>query len=290
MKTITLFLLLFFLVSCRYLSPVERQDNADMLANQKGWQQKLLKTTSFELVSYMPRAIATDDVLTVYIEGDGFAWRTSRRPSTDPTPHNPVALKLALQHPNKSVAYLARPCQYQNNRNSQSICNQNYWTNKRYASEVIDASEHALTQLKKKFKASKLILVGYSGGGAVAALLAAQRDDVMNLITVAGNLDHQAWSQLHNLTPLTGSLNPADYRKSLQRIPQLHFVGENDNNVPSSLNKNFIAAYDSAKLATVIVVPEQSHSCCWAEIWPTLVFNNHIFDKEFFQLNNRQDK
>jgi len=263
------------LCGCSHHSPIERLENADQLAIQHGWQRTTLNTKPFELISYFPKNITSNDLLTVYIEGDGFAWRTSRRPSSDPTPHKPVALNLALQDPNDSVAYLARPCQYQNDLEKSPLCDHVFWTNKRYATEVIHASEQALTQLKDRFNASKLILVGYSGGGAVAALLAARRDDVVKLITVAGNLDHQAWTQLHNLTPLTGSLNPADYRERLQSIPQVHFVGENDNNVPPSLNKNFIAAYDSDKFATVIVVPKQSHNCCWQEIWPQILLNNN---------------
>lgn len=267
---------ILFISGCSHHSATQRLEKADQLAIQYGWQRTTLNTKPFELISYLPKNFTSNNVLTVYIEGDGFAWRTSRRPSSDPTPHNPVALKLALQHPNKSVAYLARPCQYQNIQSSQSMCNQSYWTNKRYATEVIDASEHALTQLKERFNASKLILVGYSGGGAIAALLAARRDDVVKLITVAGNLDHQAWTQLHNLSPLTGSLNPIDYQKQLHTIPQVHFVGENDNNVPPLLNKNFIATYDSDMFATVIVVPEQSHNCCWQEIWPQILLNNNL--------------
>jgi hypothetical protein len=44
----------------------------------------------------------------------------------------------------------------------------------------------------------------------VASLVAARRHDVVRLVTVAGNLDHLAWTTLHGVSPLTGSLNPAD--------------------------------------------------------------------------------
>jgi dienelactone hydrolase len=261
------------LSACSYTSPITRQFDADQLAISKEWQREELNTTPFKLVSYLPTKITSNDVLTVYIEGDGFAWQNSRRPSSDPTPHNPVALKLALKHPNDAAAYLARPCQYHADRDKTALCHKIYWTNKRYAPEVIKASEQALTQLKERFNASKLILVGYSGGGAVAALLATQRDDVVKLITVAGNLNHQAWTELHNLSPLTGSLSPTDYLDKLQTIPQIHFVGEDDKNIPPKLSQEFIATYDSAELANVIMVPEQSHSCCWQEVWPGLISN-----------------
>jgi dienelactone hydrolase len=270
---LALWIISLCLSACSYTSPITRQFDADQLAIAKEWQREILNTPPFELVSYIPTKITSNDVLTVYIEGDGFAWQNSRRPSSDPTPHNPVALRLALKHSNDAAAYLARPCQYQNDLEKSSLCDQVFWTNKRYAPEVIEASEQALTQLKNIYNAKELVLVGYSGGAAVAALLAAQRDDVIKLITVAGNLDHQAWTQLHNLSPLTGSLNPANYRHQLQTISQIHFVGEDDKNIPAKLTQDFIASYDSDELANVIVVSGQSHSCCWQEVWPGLISN-----------------
>jgi len=272
---IFLWFFILFISGCSHHSSIERLEKADQQAIQYGWQRTSLKAKPFELISYLPKNITSNDVLTVYIEGDGFAWRTYRHPSTDPTPHNPVALKLALQHPNKSVAYLARPCQYQNDLEKSSLCDHVFWTNKRYSPEVIEASKQALTQLKNIYNAKELVLVGYSGGAAVAALLAAQRNDVIKLITVAGNLDHQAWTRLHHLTPLTGSLNPADYRNKLQTIPQVHFVGEQDKNTPPSLIKDFIATYESVKFAKVVEVPGQSHNCCWQELWQSLISDTY---------------
>ena len=277
MKAITIFFSFLILCSCSHTSPTKRLANADRLAIQNGWQQVIIKTTHFELISYQPKKITTNKVLTIYIEGDGYAWRTSQHPSSDPTPHNPVALKLALQHQNGPAAYLARPCQFHQELKITSQCNQRYWTNERYAPGVIAASKQALTQLKNKYHAEELILVGYSGGAAIAALLAAQRDDVVKLITVAGNLDHHAWTEFHKVSPLTGSLNPVDYQKKLQTIPQIHFVGEYDQNIPPKLAQDFIANYDSEKFAKVIVVPDQSHSCCWQKIWPKLILDNTIY-------------
>ena len=139
-------------------------------------------------------------VLTVYIEGDGLAWRTRSIPSTNPTPIDPVGLKLALAHPLGNAAYLARPCQYVGGHTARG-CDQSYWTNKRFAREVIESSNEALTTLKLEFGARHLQLVGYSGGGAVAALLAAKRDDVIRLVTVAGNLEHLAWTMVPFFEP-----------------------------------------------------------------------------------------
>lgn len=277
MKIAHIFLWSCFLLinGCSYQSAIVRIENADQQAKEYDWQRSVLETNSFELVSYVPTNTTEAKILTVYIEGDGFAWKNSHRASSDPTPHNPVALNLALKHPKGAAAYLARPCQYHIDLDNTSLCSQSYWTNKRYSKEVVDASEKALTQLKERFGATQLILIGYSGGATIAALLAVQRNDVIQLITVAGNLNHQAWTTLHNLSPLTGSLNPSDYRDKLQTIPQIHFVGENDKNIPATLVQDFIATYDSGDFTQVIVVPEQSHNCCWQDIWQSLIFDKY---------------
>ncbi len=207
-------------------------------------------------------------MLTVYIEGDGLAWISKNRPSTNPTPMNPVGLKLALEHPSNNVAYLARPCQYVAN---DVHCRQSYWTSLRFAPEVLEASQQALNKLKQQFGAKRLVLVGYSGGGAIAALLAAKRDDVAKLITVAGNLDHQSWTNLHKISPLKGSLNPADYIKALSTVEQIHFVGQQDEIIPSSLTLGFVARFPISTKVKVIIIPNQSHSCCWEKAWLKLV-------------------
>jgi dienelactone hydrolase len=272
-KTLYLFWLIL-LSGCSYQPASERIIEVDQLAKKSDWQLSVLKTSSFDLVSYHPKSIKKATTLTVYIEGDGFAWQSARRVSSNPTPHNPVALKLALQHQNGSVAYLSRPCQYHRNLTNTDLCEQKYWTNKRYSREVIEASEQALTQLKNLYNAKELVLVGYSGGAAIAAILAAQRDDVIQLVTVAGNLDPQAWIEHHKLSPLTGSLNPTDYQEKLHTIPQIHFVGEVDKTIPPKLVQDFVAAYKSEELTKVVVVPNQSHNCCWQDIWLALYFGN----------------
>jgi len=266
-KNIILVGLLALLSACATVpSPIERQSSANHLATDYHWQSKTIKTAQFDLVSYQPTHHTKGNLLTIYIEGDGFSWLTKSKVSADPTPINPVGLKLALNHPRGNTVYLARPCQYTGGTAARN-CNKRYWTGSRFAEEVIAASNEALNSLKDEFKAEQLQLVGYSGGGAVAALIAARRDDVIKLITVAGNLDHQAWTTHHNISPLTDSLNPADYQQQLSTVKQIHFVGANDNVMPPSIARDFVAYLASNANAKAIVVPNQSHGCCWESIW-----------------------
>ena len=250
-------------------TPSQRLFNAQESASPHNWKPTTLKSEPFNLIAFVPKTIVKNSVLTVYIEGDGLAWISSHKPSIDPTPINPVGLKLALSHHNGNAAYLARPCQYI----SDTQCETKYWTSHRFSSEVLDASNEAVDKLKHLYSAQQLVLVGYSGGGAVATILTTQRDDVVKLITVAGNLDHKAWTDLHHISPLTGSLNPADYREQLAQVEQVHFVGEDDTVIPPFLANDFVANLPISSHAKVIVVRGQSHGCCWARTWVSLLEN-----------------
>jgi len=265
-----LLLCLFALVACANVSPQERRHHADMLAAEHGWQKMRLQTEKFVLVSYVPKSMSGVEVLTVYIEGDGLAWLTKTQASDDPTPRNPVGLEMALHHSRGAAVYLARPCQYVDS-GDENNCRQTYWTNRRYAPEVIEASDQAVSELKQIFAVKKLVLVGYSGGAAVAALVAARRNDVVRLITVAGNLDTHAWTELHHIMPLDGSLNPADEWKALQDLPQLHFVGGQDINVSRVVVDAYVARFPSGHRPEVVTIPDFDHSCCWVEKWGALL-------------------
>lgn len=257
------------LVACSMVaSPAQRVAHADQLAQARAWQAVRLDTGPMALVAYLPRHIQASDQLTIYIEGDGLAWMSPSQPSADPTPREPMGLQLALAQPWGNAAYLARPCQYVDAE--QSGCPPAYWTEQRFAPPVVSAADQAVDQLKQRFAARELTLVGYSGGGTVAALLAARRSDVVRLITVAGNLDPSAWTAYHRLKPLTGSLSPVDVIAPLQNIPQLHLVGGQDNNVPPSLAEGFARRFNPPLAPGVQIIPQFDHHCCWVAQWPAL--------------------
>ncbi len=54
---------------------------------------------------------------------------------------------------------------------------------------MVNSIHKTLDQIKTRYNASGFNLIGYSGGGAIAALVAADRNDILSLRTVAGNLD-----------------------------------------------------------------------------------------------------
>ncbi|OIP44832.1 MAG: alpha/beta hydrolase [Deltaproteobacteria bacterium CG_4_10_14_3_um_filter_60_8] len=263
-------LVALLLVGCAVTpSPELRRETARRMATAAGWESLRLPAGAFTLAGFVPRQVQAGDTLTVYIEGDGLAWTSSARVSPDPTPVRPLALELALRHPHGAAAYLARPCQYVEGVEARN-CDETWWTDRRFAAEVVAAADQAVTQLKQRFQAREIVLVGYSGGGAVAALVAARRSDVGRLVTVAGNLEHRAWAELHHLAPLTGSLNPADAWPALAGLPQLHFVGGQDRNVSREVAASYQARFPANQRPQLRVIDEFDHACCWAEQWPEL--------------------
>jgi dienelactone hydrolase len=206
----------------------------------------------------------------VYIEGDGLAWLSRSRPSPDPTPINPVALSLANADNAANVVYLARPCQYNRTSTGRS-CADRYWRSSRFAPEVIASFSKALDHIKAEHKLGAFELVGFSGGGAVALLVASERRDIRGIITVAGTLDTDAFTLHHGVSPLRGSLNPARIARRVNQLPQLHVIGGSDRIVPRQIYESYRMAAGASDAISVLIVPEVDHETGWFELWPSIL-------------------
>jgi len=204
--------------------------------------------------------------ISIYIEGDGAAWPTPYHPPRDPTPAKPLALALAAADPAATVVYLGRPCQY---LDAQALpaCDSAYWTERRFAPEVVAAYDEVLDRVKRRSGAGRLRLYGYSGGGVIATLLAARRNDVDALVTVAAPLSLAAWVAVHEATPLRGSLDPGELGENARFRHGVHFVGSEDRTVPPSVVERFVRRMGGRMER----LPGYDHDCCWLRDWPALL-------------------
>jgi predicted alpha/beta hydrolase family esterase len=201
---------------------------------------------------------AAPDILWVVIEGDGRAWLSMREPSRDPTPIDAVGWRLAKDLSGNAVLYLARPCQFLSSAELQ-ICSVSDWTDARFSEKWVARMNAAIDEAKNTTHARRVALAGYSGGGVLAALIAARRTDVRELVTVAAPLDHAAWTALHKVTPLAASLSVLPVKKKLFRLPQVHLAGAEDEVVPSDLLWNFLRDYPADAPVELLVLPGIDH-------------------------------
>lgn len=234
-------------------------------AQDAGFTKQIISGKRFDiLVLTRHRADVSGERLHVYIEGDGTAWIANRWIAKDPSPRHPVALTLMQIDPAPTL-YLGRPCYFGLQRN----CTPDMWTRERYSETVVrelsDALEGYLDEFG--FKGS-LTLIGYSGGGTLAMLMASTLAGVDTLVTVAANLDTARWTRIHGYSALTNSLNPATQAPLPKRINQIHLVGGSDKNVPAEIVEGAVSRQSNAVL---IRYPEFTHDCCWVEVWPEIL-------------------
>ncbi len=272
MKKIAIFCALLFLQGCasqnvHYQNGYSGQKTIEQIATLDLKVQKFY-TDDFTLYGLLKTQESKQ--LNVYIEGDGLAWISRTQPSNNPTPTDDVTRLLAVNDKgSSSVLYLARPCQYVRgqDKEDEKLCEQKYWTSHRLAPEVIDSLNSAISQAKEKVGAEKVAIVGYSGGGGAAALVASERDDVIFLGSVAGLLDHERWTQSHNISPLTGSLNPYDSAHRLYNIKQRHITGENDKIITSYINERFCEKIERRQEDACEEVENIGHNGAWYRVW-----------------------
>lgn len=241
----------------------ERQHTLDSIASEHHLQENTISTTHFSLYSLSDTSECENREMRVYIEGDGFAWKTRSMLSDNPTPINPLAAKLMASDPSRCKLYIARPCQYTND----SKCDNEYWSSRRFSPEVIKSYQDALIQIKKSNGIEQFHLIGYSGGGAIALLSAEGRHDVRHITTVAGNLDTDRWVSYHALSSLEGSLNPADKADAVSNIPQTHFVGGKDTVIPIDMFQSYSKKVSNPNRLRHVICEECTHSVGWIEIY-----------------------
>ena len=277
------FVLIFGLSACTTVSLLQsRSERTNTTATQNNWRLTSYQTPYFKIIGYQPNNFGQmtstkfkDETLNIYLEGDGVAWVTETVLSRDPTPSEPLTLKLAIQDPNPNTLYLARPCQYLDPE-ALGKCSPAYWSSHRYSEEVVRSVSNAIEQAKGESGAKRIRLLGYSGGGALAVLIATQRTDVTQITTIAANLDHHVWTQQGGFTPLYGSLNPAQVANEVSHIPQIHFIGADDKVVPELVTNSYMAGILDKSRIRIVMLRDVDHDCCWTQNWNRLL-QEHVY-------------
>lgn len=234
----------------------------DQMAEHTGLTRLEMNGAGLRHAVYLPRRPLREGPVHVYLSGDGRPYIRPTLPAADPTPRRPVILELMAQDRGPRLL-LGRPC-YHGLARSRG-CSADLWTDARLGETVRDSMVAALGRLITP--EHSVVLIGYSGGGALAILLARRLPRVKAVVTLAGNLDPAAWTRLHGLSPLDGSLEPTAGGPLPPELVQRHYAGELDRTIPPGL----IAAAARRLGSEVRVLPGASHGRGWSRQWPALL-------------------
>lgn len=212
------------------------------------FESKQIETAHFSIAVWEKTTIQKGQPLRIYFEGDG-----------NPNPSNKVAFDFAQADTSSNVVYVARPCQWVNDK----ICSQKpeVYKEARFHVEIMKEMQELTEYLMRKHRAPTVELIGYDGG-AVIALNMATRLPTDRVITIAGITDVNAYNSYHDLPEMDDedTENPANNLAALAPVPQIHYVGKEDDVTPRKLVERFVARMQNPKSATVKVVPGTGHT------------------------------
>lgn len=197
--------------------------------------------------------------LHIYIEGDGSPWIHDTRVAIDPTPLNPVMLRImtGATHP---AVYLGRPCYF--GTSTQSPCDPRYWTFERYGRRVVRSMCAAANGIVQRTGASSVVLVAHSGGAAIALAMKRCTDRLHGIVTIAGNLDPAAWARHHGYSPLADLPELTAARVRNAGIEEKHLQCRNDAVVPVETTARYFAAHPGAMRT---ILDDCTHSEGWED-------------------------
>lgn len=158
---------------------------------------------------------------------------------------------------------LGRPCYH--GYADTPPCAQRLWTHARYGEEVVASMNKALARAVPAGR--EIVLIGYSGGGALAMLLAGRAPGIVAVVTLAGNLDIDAWTDAHDYERLRGSINPVSAPALPADLIQLHYVGAGDKQVAPELSKRATKRTGGE----LFVLESTTHNRGWDRHWPTIL-------------------
>lgn len=254
-----LFFLLLFLANCSQSSPDQRNSLIDEL-NLNNFNKNTYTTESFNIFSL--EKIKNNKKLIIYVEGDGLSWVDRFTPSSNPTPTDPLAFKLALTDENENIIYLARPCQYE----WSNICNKEIWTIAQYSSTVLNSYKEIINYLSKSF--DEIHLVGYSGGAGIVMYLGSiDNTSIKSIRTIAGNINHNELSKILKISRLKKSINFYSIEKKINTIPQVHYYGLKDKIVPNELQTSYKIRNSKNKCIKIESVSKATHNEGWVDFW-----------------------
>lgn len=229
-------------------------EKKDTAGEGAGWKKEVVEVEGWQIAVVRKDA---GPVRRIYIEGDGHAFIDRNTPSFDPTPLNPVALKLVMNDTGAGVMYVARPCQW---GKGPECADRTLWTDKRFTQAVVD---RYVELVARESAEGPVELVGYSGGAWVAIQVAARLPNVTSVVTVGGNLMPEWVNAEHHATAIEVVPYPAPFIPVGRELPITAYVGKGD----TVVGRGVVAAFEAAAGVKVKVVEvDATHGSGWENL------------------------
>ena len=254
-----IFGLALILVSCETMPPemaakCSKPDNINIV---KGG------TICFGIRTYLSNerneTKATNPALLVFLHGDG-----SRGGPVD------YMLSFAAMPPKGTVSVaMMRPGYY----SSDGTRSSGYDNRRRdhYTARNVDSIAEAINVLRRKHTARKVVIVGHSGGAAIAGAIVGRHPTVAEAaLLVSCPCDVDAWRNTRS-GPWPNSLSPSSYVGGVAKTTAIIAItGENDSNTLPRFAVNYIGNLKSSGIkADFILIPGAGHGLY------SLTDNNH---------------
>ena len=169
-------LLLFFtvlaMVGCN--RPLDPDKHCEDVQPTEG-----IRTTNYciSLRTFSSLNLTTRPTLVAALHGD--LW------SPPPTYHYEAARRVAERHDNIIAVGILRPG-YSDGQGASSTGRHGQAAGDNYTISIVDAVAETLMQLREHHDADKILVVGHSGGAAIAALIASRHHGVLNHVVLIG--------------------------------------------------------------------------------------------------------
>ncbi len=268
---ILFYLFLIFLIGCASGSQQSQlHKNLRKVIKSDSLTPLIIEAGIFELIvlsNYNVLKENTFDKSTahIYLEGDGKPYISASKINENPTSKRNLALRL-MSHDDKLSFYLSRPCYGW--EKIPSYCDTKYWTSARYSKVVVLALNDILDNLKEQFNLKNISIIGHSGGGTLAYLIAATRNDISAVLTIDPNLNHLRWADHYGFPKLTDSLEATNYLPLDSTVKVINLLGEKDKTIEKKL---LLESTFQQKNVINLFYPNFTHHCCWERIWPQIL-------------------
>lgn len=144
-----------------------------------------------------------------------------------------------------------------------------------YRAGQTDSMAAAVANLKKHHNATRVVLVGHSGGAAIAGVILGRSAPLVDaVLLVSCPCDVAKWRDARDRKPLENAESPIDYLKAVPKSAQIFaLTGERDRNTFPWLGKEYAMKAKSMGLsAAFIEIPDAGHG------FGRLSRQPHIFD------------